>query len=284
MCRLLFIAFIFALSPLAYSQGAFLGVQLEAPQAANASPRIAGVEEPSAASLMGLQQGDVILSIDQMPTETVDAMLRILGQRLPGEIVEIKVFRGLEEVTLTGILGRRPGDRKVYEQPPILPPSDSQMDQPFFPRLEEWPGFHDNAPWPDFPKLHGLGEWFDRSQLDGWPELRGLENWPDLRGFDAWPQFRNFGGRFTAPDFQFDFGDLGGVGNGMREVHIRYPETTPEEEREALIAKAKEQYGEDVTVEFQGNAHSISIRQSSSSIQEEGVPSPLEPQNEDEEL
>ena len=217
-----------------------MGVQLEAPQATNVTPRVAGVEEPSAASLMGLQKSDVILSIDQAPTETVDALLRVLRQRLPGEIVQVKVFRGMEEITLTGILGRKPGDQTRY--------GETVPKMQLMPRLEEWPD------WQNLPNFNAQPDWL------------------------IWPEFQ---WDFKFPEFQFDLGDSEGV---QREVKIRYPESTLESERETLIQQAKQQNGEDAVVEFIGNAHSVSIRQSSSSTQPPIVSSPIEPQSEDKEL
>ncbi len=240
MSRVLFLVFLFALTPLAYSQGAYLGVQLDGQRAANSLPRIAGVEQPSAASLMGLQQGDVILAIDDVQVANIDALLRTLGHRLPGEIVQLRVFRGTEEITLTGILGRKPGDRKQY--------------QPAMPTMPAWPGM---------PGLHE------------WPAM------PDFPGFDQLQDWQGFEERFDFPQFQLEFPGDAAL---EREVHITYPESTPEAEREALIEEAKAQYGEDAVVEFRGNMHTVSIRQSSSPIRDEEIPSPLEPQDEDDEL
>lgn len=270
MFRILIIAFLFVLTPLAYSQGAYLGVQLEAPQGAQLAPRIAGVEQPSAASLMGLEKGDVILAIDEVPIQTVDGLLATLGQRLPGEIVQIKVFRGLEEKSLTGILGRRPDDAKRYQ------PQFPQVPQPQFREWGTMPDWNAMPDWNDWPQLENwpdLPDWgspFSERPLfpRGFPQLR-IPNWDELHsGLDL-------------PSFQFD---ISGAEDTEREVHILYPESTPEADREALIQKAKEQYGDEATVEFKGNAHSISIRQSSRSLEQTPIPSPLPNLEEDEEL
>ncbi|NQU48362.1 MAG: PDZ domain-containing protein [Planctomycetes bacterium] len=245
MRKLLFIAFIYALAPLAYSQGAFLGVQLEAPQSATANARIAGVEQPSAASLMGLQKGDVILAVDDTPTETVEALLAALSQRLPGDIVEITIFRKLEELKLTGILGRKPEDRQIYSRPQ--------------PRWDLGPEF-EVPEWPQFPTM---------------PEFPAMPKFPAMPGWPKW------GESLQLPDINFEFLR---DGETSTEVEIRYPENTPQLERQTLIDQAIAEYGEDVKVEFEGDIHSISIRQISSSNKQVDIPSPFPKPGTEEEL
>jgi hypothetical protein len=245
MRKLLFIAFIYALAPLAYSQGAFLGVQLEAPQSATANLRIAGVEQPSAASLMGLQKGDVILAVDDTPTETLEALQAALSQRLPGDIVEITIFRKLDELKLTGILGRKPEDRQIYGRP-----QPSWDFGPEFP-LPEWPQF---PPLPEMPPM---------------PEFPAMPEWPQ------WDQ------SWQLPDFRIEFPF---DSSSKTELELRYPANTPERERQTLIDQAIAEYGEDVSVKFEGRGHSVSIRQMSGSSNQQDIPSPFPVPGNEEEL
>ena len=109
-----FLLSLLALTTPAFSQDAFLGVELDTPSARNTtSPTAKGalilkVQEPSAASIMGLLANDRIMVMNQDPIENRKHFQFLLNQRLPGEIVEFEIQRSGLGVSLLGVLGRRP--------------------------------------------------------------------------------------------------------------------------------------------------------------------------------
>lgn len=231
-----------AASP-ALAQGGFLGVSLEpAPEGASGA-RIAEVQERSAASIMGLQAGDLVTALDGIAVADPAALAGLIRMRLPGEIVELDVLRGGAAQKVLGVLARRPelaAQRSPQGgQPEALPMPDLQ-----FPELQ--------FQFPEFPlqREQMLQQFQERMKQF---ELRGL---PGGEGFS----------------FRFD-GEPGGIwlqpgarlqaGEGTR-IQLRYPESTSPEERERLRQEAIEKYGEQVEVEFSGIGNSITIQRQSS--------------------
>ena len=149
------ICFVLALATPAISQGAFLGVELDTQSAHNATSSTAQgtlilkVQEPSAASIMGLLAEDRITTMDGNPILHREHFQALLSQRLPGEIVEFTVQRRGLDVSLLGVLGRRPSSaRNEFDRlrPPMPFQGFSMPDFPEFPPLLEFPDFHFSFP------------------------------------------------------------------------------------------------------------------------------------------
>jgi len=225
------------------AQGAFLGVELAPSSLEIEGAVIAQVESPSAASIMGLLPDDVVLLVDDSEIYSNETLLAALAGRLPGEIATLTILRGGAEVEILGVLGRRPGDSSAFRLRPELPPSGFVW--PSMPDFE-WPRMPEMA-WPEMPSM---------------PDFQ-LPNMPDLESL--------FGSKDSGFHFQWVPRGMGGA-----KVRVTWPADTPASDRERLIQEAREDYGEEVEVEFIGSGHSISIHQSRSS-------SPREPEKEEEE-
>lgn len=229
-------------APLAAAQSAFLGVELDPESELGA--RIVRVQTPSAASLMGLQADDLIVGINEMRLDSSANLMAGMQNFLPGELVTVHVVRGIEELALPGILGRRPEAPKPASEEPTRSP------YPFLPKgVLEWNGGPEFVPiWPDgFPES-GFPEVFVPGPI--WSGER-----PDWMGKD-WGAELKFDWQ---PQMHFDL-LWEDAPQAERVVKLRYPAATPEEEREALIEAAIQKYGADVTVTFEGEGQSISIQ------------------------
>ena len=150
-----FLLSLLALTTPAFSQGAFLGVELDTPSARNAtSPTAKGalilkVQEPSAASIMGLLANDRIMVMNEDLIENREHFQFLLNQRLPGEIVEFAIQRSGLGVSLLGVLGRRPSARNESGRLRRSTPFQG-FSMPEFPDFPEFPEF-------DFPFPQDLG-------------------------------------------------------------------------------------------------------------------------------
>ena len=69
---------------------------------------VVGVVEDSAAEAAGVHEGDVIVSLDGDPLETVEDLLATLRRRAPGDQVELRILRDGEEQTIRATLQDRP--------------------------------------------------------------------------------------------------------------------------------------------------------------------------------
>ncbi|MFM7152205.1 MAG: PDZ domain-containing protein, partial [Gemmataceae bacterium] len=86
----------------------YLGVMLE-PQS-DGQPSIGRITEGSPAEKAGLQQGDVVLSVDGRTVRNVEKLIATIQGFKPGAVVAIKVQRGDEKLLLSPKLGRFPVD------------------------------------------------------------------------------------------------------------------------------------------------------------------------------
>ena len=241
----------------AVAQDGYLGIQLGGVEDAGAA--IEAVTERSAAEIMGLQAGDVILTIDGRKVDSAQAVVSLISSRRAGDLVELTVRRGGEVVELRGMLGRRPTALR-RGAPPRWQPMPEGLELPEGVELPEGFLVPEGMELPegmDMPRFR----FFELDELPGRPEafqdlfdMRDrLQDMHDGFGF----RFDTFGDwdrmfDITIPDMQF--------GEGTK-VYLRYPEDTPEEERERLIREAKEKYGEDadVEIEFQGTGHEMRL-------------------------
>ena len=82
----------------------FLGVQLAE---ADNGAQIAAVTDGSPADRAGLRQGDVVTEVEG-EAATADDVRRAVGERKPGDEIELTIVRGGETKTVTATLGKRP--------------------------------------------------------------------------------------------------------------------------------------------------------------------------------
>jgi hypothetical protein len=240
----------------AFAQGGFLGIALDDSGPGQSGAVIASVETRSAASIMGLRTGDRVIRVDEVAVADAAALAALIGERLPGEIVELRVVRGDAELDLLGVLGRRPGAAAFRASPRMEPPPHDGEGM----ERGEWRFETFEMPELDFaiPELR-----FDMPPM----RMRGFEmgdfsaqmeqlqrQMDELRARHA-EMMRGFESRLLRePRAE---GDRQGP---VRErVHLRYPEATPEAERERLRAEAREKYGPEAEVEFAGQGTSITI-------------------------
>lgn len=255
MKTILPLLFLALAAPSAWAQAAFLGVELRPSVSSSSGAEIASVQSPSAASIMGLQAGDFVTGVDEQRVRSSEELVKVISQRLPGELVRVQVIRGAETLALPGVLGRHPqaaAPARPWRELPSGPLdlSDWMRPQSFtFPPME----------W-KLPELWGPGAlWRDDAPSWFGPDLRG-----QIQPWQGNP-FEPGALRFSQPL------EREGV---QQSIQIRYPESTPLEERDRLIREAEEKYGSEVQVEFQGQGTSISIQ---SSTRQSWVPRPAEP-------
>ena len=223
-------AFLLAAAP-AVAQGAFLGVQVGPVEGGGV--QLVTVQADTAAEIMGLRAGDLVKNIDGRAVDSPDAFVGAIGGRLPGEIVRFGLLRGDEWIEVRGVLGRRPGLTGLS-----VPAVPGHRGQPWVMEMPDLP-----EGWST--ELEGLHEQLERLHEGGLPQLREqMKGLPLTLEFESMP---GWGEPFElfAPE-------------GMKaEVSVRYPGSTPEEERAAMIEDARRKYGPDVKVSFEGEGTSI---------------------------
>jgi putative serine protease PepD len=89
---------------------AYLGVQS---QDASNGAQVAQVTANSPAAQAGLQQGDVIKSIDGKTVGSAEALSSVVDEHKPGDSVQLKVSRNGGEKTVTVKLGQRPNSAQT---------------------------------------------------------------------------------------------------------------------------------------------------------------------------
>ncbi len=97
----------------------FLGVMLRNP-AEGRGVEVVRVLPESAAHVLGLRKGDVILALDGQPVPDTDALGAALAGLRAGDVVSLTARREGEVLRLRGILGRRPADLEEEEEPEAL--------------------------------------------------------------------------------------------------------------------------------------------------------------------
>ncbi|RMH04332.1 MAG: PDZ domain-containing protein [Planctomycetota bacterium] len=231
----------------AWAQGAFLGVQVS--PAEEGGVQVVLVNPDTAAEIMGLQAGDRLVELDGEEIASVESFVREIGRRQPGSIIQLDLIRDGKPVAVRGVLGRRPG---------LVPAVPRELDLT--------PGDRDDAErWlfelPDIrlPGLPGFGpdeDWFHRFEDFEREQLRRLQQRLDaMREHGLAPFQDGFRIEFGGPEgFRME-----GLDRIERKVKVRYPGDTPEEKREELIRQAKEKYGEDAEVVFEGEGTSVMI-------------------------
>ncbi len=233
----LLIPIVLLLAPSLSAQGGFLGVELD-PENDQNGAAIAVVQDKTAAALAGLQAGDRVLAVNDIEISSSPRLVEVLSGLLAGDFVTLKLVRGDQVLIKEMILGRRPGADLDFplDRLPEGSPSLDWLQKPEIDRL--WPDHPFPSiefPWVEFPRVEFPPFEFLPMDFPAWGEdWSGLgRNWP----FDMFPQE-----------------------GAERSVHVRYPGDTPEEERAAMIAEAREKYGAEAVIEFKGSGTSITIQ------------------------
>jgi putative serine protease PepD len=86
----------------------FLGVSLGVRQDGGSGAVVTEVEPNSPASEAGIQEGDIILEVNDQSISGQGALIAVIRDSAPGDEVEIVVERGDERLTLTATLAARP--------------------------------------------------------------------------------------------------------------------------------------------------------------------------------
>lgn len=245
----------------ALAQGGFLGISLNDGVAGQSGAVVASVETRSAASILGLQAGDRITRVDAVEVADSGALAALIGSRLPGEIVELHVVRGDQELDLLGVLGRRPGGAPVLRGEPrgSLPYGDGEWDFRFFHRPESDQGFPELGF--DLPPMRFRG--FEPEDFDA--QMEALRREMEELRLRHEEMMRSLESRPRA--------EPRGDAEVSTKVHLRYPEATPEAERERLRVEAVAKYGPEAVVEFAGTGTSITIERTMT----RGAAPPAEP-------
>src|SRR3954453_5955500 len=89
---------------------AYLGVQS---QDASNGAKVAQITAGSPAAQAGLQQGDVIQSVDDKAVNGASGLVAIVDEHKPGDTVQLKVSRNGSEKTLSVKLGQRPNSAQT---------------------------------------------------------------------------------------------------------------------------------------------------------------------------
>lgn len=88
--------------------GAYLGTRPAYGEEGTEGVKLDGVSEGSPAEKAGLKGGDIIVKFDGKKVGNIEDYMEFLGQRKPGDTVEVGVLRDGKEETLKATLGTRP--------------------------------------------------------------------------------------------------------------------------------------------------------------------------------
>lgn len=69
---------------------------------------IVGVFIDSPADMAGIRSGDIVVAVDATPVQSIRDLLNKITLRKPGEQVEISIYRGPQQLTLTMLVIQRP--------------------------------------------------------------------------------------------------------------------------------------------------------------------------------
>lgn len=133
------------------AQGGFLGVRLQEYDGPGTVVR--EVIIPSAAEIMGLQSGDLMLSISGRKTPDIDTVIEVVGSFAPGDIVTIDFSREGVRMQCRGLLGRNPS--AVFNRGLSLPANTF----PVFPDLLDMQNLQ------NLPDIHDMLELFDNMEF-----------------------------------------------------------------------------------------------------------------------
>ncbi|HRS53959.1 MAG TPA: trypsin-like peptidase domain-containing protein, partial [Bacteroidales bacterium] len=72
-----------------------------------------GVEPNGAADIAGIKEGDIILSIEKIPVNSLPELLEVINQHRPGETIAVDIRRGNKIKTISVILKNKNGTTEV---------------------------------------------------------------------------------------------------------------------------------------------------------------------------
>ena len=88
-------------------QEGFLGVGLAARTDGGQGAIITSVQPDSPASLAGIQEDDIVLSVDGEPIDGQAGLVASIRDAAPGQTVEIEILRGIKRLTVKATLVAR---------------------------------------------------------------------------------------------------------------------------------------------------------------------------------
>ena len=91
-------------------ESAFLGVSVEPVESGRAGALIAEVTPGTAAEEIGMEVGDLVVSLDGAPIQSASDLSAQVQTHRPGTTVEIEIIRDGEQLNLDVTLGERPAD------------------------------------------------------------------------------------------------------------------------------------------------------------------------------
>ena len=94
-----------------HCETAFLGVT-PSPESSESGVAVGSVVPGSCAELMGLEAGDIIMSVGGQLVNSFDQLAEVVSSRKPGEDIEVIVSRNGREKVLQGTLGSRPSSSR----------------------------------------------------------------------------------------------------------------------------------------------------------------------------
>ncbi len=171
----------------------FLGVLLRRPPsgADERGVRVRYVYDESPAARAEIEPGDALVALDGEPIEGADQLRRRLGDREPGDPVELTIRRGEETIRRKVPLGRFPETLPPEELPPAHAPKHDPAEAPAKPAERaqvgsiqlKLPDVQGGA-WAYVPRRydpsvpHGLLVWLADPGAFDWPAL--LADWKPL--------------------------------------------------------------------------------------------------------
>lgn len=89
-------------------ESGLLGVEGQVPADGSAGVEVTQVTPGSAAESAGIQNGDLILSLDGAPVTSFEVLAGLVLAHPPGDAVQLEIMRGGQPQTVTATLGQRP--------------------------------------------------------------------------------------------------------------------------------------------------------------------------------
>ena len=131
----------------------WLGVEIEARIDDRPGLEVARVMPGSPAEKAGIRSGDRLLAVDGVEVNRFARLARTIGSRAPGTRVKVKLLRNGKPLTVTVVLGERPGAEGEVEVPREAPAPPAPAF-PFGPRL----GIQYQPLTPDLARYFGVEE------------------------------------------------------------------------------------------------------------------------------
>jgi serine protease Do len=89
-------------------EAGYLGVTGTEPQTGRSGALITGVVAGSAADAAGLEVGDLVVAVDEIPIGSIEDLAAAVQAREPGTAVQLAIVRGGQSMEVTVVLDTRP--------------------------------------------------------------------------------------------------------------------------------------------------------------------------------